>query len=248
MALVDLPDAQFNTDFYIMNNHLKCCGSVGSEEDDKRQQQGDALINWMRDARTPGENVNLPADTPMVVTGDLNIVGGLQPLNTIVTGNIINEGTYGSDSPPDWDGSSLTDAHPLHNGSGPDDYTWRNNPSGFAPGRLDYIIYSDSVLDVGNKFVLNTVDMSAAERAATGLQEFDITVDLAGDEYDHLPVVVDFRMFDFALPQCPSRWHARWHGHGWRYSQQHRRHPGPRQFRRRIDYQRRLHGKRFRCT
>jgi autotransporter-associated beta strand protein len=203
MALVDLPDAQFDTDFYFMNNHFKCCGDVGTWEDDKRQEQADALVNWMRDARTPGGNVNLPVDTPMVVAGDMNIVGGFQPINTLVTGNIINEGTYGSDSPPDWDGSSLTDAHPLLNDSSDpnDDYTWRNDNSWHDPGRLDYIIYTDSVLDVGNQFVLNTVDMSAAQRTATGLQEFDITVDLVGDSYDHLPVVVDFRMIDIALPQ-----------------------------------------------
>lgn len=30
MALVDLPDAQFSTDFYLMNTHFKCCGGVGS--------------------------------------------------------------------------------------------------------------------------------------------------------------------------------------------------------------------------
>ena len=198
IALVDLPDEQFGEDFYFLNNHYKCCGNVGSSEDDDRQQQSDAIVNWIRDARTPGGSVDLPPGTPIAVVGDLNIVGGPQPLNTLVDGNIIDESTYGSDSPPDWDGSSLTDAHPLHNGSGPDDYTWRNDNSPFDPGRLDYIIYSDSALDVGNQFVLNTVDMSAAELAATGLQQFDITVDLVGDVYDHLPVVVDFRVFDFA--------------------------------------------------
>ena len=195
-ALVDLPDAQFDSDFYLMNNHFKCCLSEDEWEDDRRQQQADALVNWMRDARTPGGNVNLPADTPMAVVGDLNIVGSLQPVDTIVTGNIINEGTYGTDSPPDWDGSSLTDAHPLHNGTGPNDYTWRNDGS-FAPGRLDYVIYTDSVLDVGNQFVLNTVAMSSAERAATGLQRFDITINSSG-WYDHLPLVVDFQMIDYA--------------------------------------------------
>jgi endonuclease/exonuclease/phosphatase family metal-dependent hydrolase len=202
MALVDLPDAQFDTDFYFMNTHFKCCGGVGSWEDDKRQEQADALVNWMRDARTPGGNVNLPVDTPMVVVGDLNIVGSFQPINTLVTGNIINEGTYGSDSPPDWDGSSLTDAHPLHNDSSDpnDDYTWRNDNSSYDPGRIDYIIYTDSVLDVGNQFVLNTVDMSAAQRTATGLQKFDITVDQAGRTFDHLPVVVDFRPANQLLP------------------------------------------------
>ncbi len=202
MALVDLPDAQFDTDFYFMNTHFKCCGGVGTSEDDKRQEQADALVNWMRDARTPGENVNLPVDTPMVVVGDLNLVGGLQPLNTLVTGNIINEGTYGSDSPPDWDGSSLTDAHPLHNDSSDpnDDYTWRNDNSSFDPGRLDYIIYTDSVLDVGNQFVLNTAEMTAQDLAATGLQAGDVTLNLAQGRFDHLPLIMDIRPANQPIP------------------------------------------------
>ena len=190
MAYVVLPDNQFASDFYFMNNHFKCCGSVGSSEDIKRQQQADALVNWMRDARTLGGFFNLPADTPMAVVGDLNIVGSQQPLNTIIDGNIIYEGIYGSDSPPDWDGTNLTNANPLHNGTGPSNYTWR---SGGSTSVLDYVLYTDSVVDVGNSFVLNTVSMSAADRAATGLQTYDITASSSTTYYDHLPLVVDFR-------------------------------------------------------
>lgn len=198
IALVDLPDAEFDTDFYFMNNHYKCCTNQSGSFDAQRQQQSDAIVNWLRDARTPGGAVDLPQGTPFAVVGDLNIVGGPQPLDTLVDGNIIDESTYGPDSAPDWDGSHLTDARPVHNGSGTVEYTWRNDSSSFDPGVLDYIIYSDSVLDVGNKFVLNTVAMSTSERNATGLQEFDIVIDPSGGEYDHLPVVVDFRLPSFA--------------------------------------------------
>jgi endonuclease/exonuclease/phosphatase family metal-dependent hydrolase len=188
MALVDLPDAQFNTDFYYMNSHFKCCSDQGWEEG-QRQQQADALVNWMRDARTPGEYIDLPAGTPMAVVGDLNLVQTLNPLNTLVTGDIVNEGLYGADSPPDWDGTSLGDAHPVHNGAGSTDWTYRSG--GFPPSRLDYVLYSDSVVGMANRFVLNTVSMTAAERAATGLQQYDVT--LTTTNYDHIPVVVDFR-------------------------------------------------------
>ena len=81
----------------------------------------------------------------MAVVGDFNIVEGLDPLNTLIDGNIFDQSTYGADSPPDWDGSSSLDARPLHNIVGPDDYTWRNDSSQFDPGRLDYVIYTDSV-------------------------------------------------------------------------------------------------------
>jgi endonuclease/exonuclease/phosphatase family metal-dependent hydrolase len=200
IALVDLPNSNFATDFYFMNNHFKCCGDVGSTEDADRQRQADALVNWMRDARNMGGSVNLPSDTPMAVVGDLNMVGSLSPLNTLLTGNIVNETNFGADSPPDWDGTPLTDARPLHNGVGPADYTWRDDSSSFDPGRLDFILYTDSSASIGKKFILNTVTMSGSDRAAAGLQTFDVTSDNFGVTYDHLPLVVDFRLPSPNLP------------------------------------------------
>jgi len=197
IALVDLPDEQFGADFYFMNNHYRCCG--GESRDHSRQLQSDAIVNWLRDARSPGGHVHLSPGTPFAVVGDLNIVGGPQPLDTLIDGNIINETRYGLDSAPDWDGSNLTDAHPVHNGTLPEDYTWRDDNQIFDPGRLDYVIYTDSALDVGSQFVLNTVAMSAAELATTGLQTFDVTLDAVGATYDHLPLVVDFRVFEFSV-------------------------------------------------
>ena len=213
LALVDLPDNRYEADLYVMNNHFTCCNSMEPPEpleprERSRQQEADALVNWMRDARTIGEFIDLPYGTPMLVVGDLNIINDpdiLDPLGTLLGGDIYYEETYGADSPPDWDGTSLSDAHPLHNGSGPDDYTWRSDIPEFdgniyPPGRLDYILYTDSVIQEANKFVLNTVDMTTAERLATGLQTYDITVDLVGARYDHLPVVVDFRIASIPEP------------------------------------------------
>jgi endonuclease/exonuclease/phosphatase family metal-dependent hydrolase len=194
IALVNLPDGEYETDFYFMTNHFKCCGNVGGPEDAERQLQADALVNWMRDARNPGGLVNVVPGTPMAVVGDLNMVASLQPLNTLITGNIVNEATYGADSPPDWDASSLADARPRHNATGTAEYTWRDDASTYDPGRLDFILYTDSVASVGTKFVLNTVTMSPAERAATGLRTYDVTLDNSGITYDHLPLVVDFRI------------------------------------------------------
>jgi endonuclease/exonuclease/phosphatase family metal-dependent hydrolase len=195
MALVDLPNAQFNTDFYFMNSHFKCCSDQGYEEA-RRQEQADALANAMRDARTPGEGViNLPAGTPMAVVGDLNLVQTLNPLNTLLTGDIVNEDIYGADSPPDWDGTALADARPVHNGSGTVDWTYRSGS--FPPSRLDYVLYTDSVVGTANKFLLNTVTMTPAQLAANGLLQYDVTLTTSMTNYDHIPVVVDFR---FPLP------------------------------------------------
>jgi endonuclease/exonuclease/phosphatase family metal-dependent hydrolase len=189
LALVNLPDSQFAADLYLMNNHYKCCTGF----DYSRQTQSDALVNWMRDARNPGEYVNIPTNTPMAVVGDLNIVDAPDPLTNLISGYIVNEATYGSDSPPDWDGAALADARPVHNASGTTDWTYRSG--GFSPSRLDFVLYTDSVLDIGKRFVLNTVAMTTAQRSATGLQQYDTTVTTSN--YDHLPVVVDFR---FPIP------------------------------------------------
>ena len=198
LALVNLPDEQYGADFYITNNHYLCCGTAGGSQDVARQRQSDANINWLRDARTPGDAIDLPPGTPIAVVGDLNLVGLHGPLDTLISGDIFDEATFGPDSPPDWDGSTFADAHPLHNGTGPDDDTLR---SGVDPEvskkRIDFVLYSDSALDVGNSFVLNTVEMSPVELSATGLQATDVVLNSTTWNYDHLPVVVDFRVFEF---------------------------------------------------
>lgn len=187
MALVDLPDDLHARDLYVMNAHYKCCGGY----DDLRQRQSDAFVNWMRDARTPGGSIDLPAGTPMTVLGDLNIVETNDPLDTLLNGDIAQNAVYGADSPPDWDGSANSAAPALHNATGPADYTWRDDFSEFDPGRLDYITYTDSVMTLQRSFVLNTVTMSVADRAAAGLLTND-SVYSGGGFYDHLPVVADF--------------------------------------------------------
>ncbi|MCK4342039.1 MAG: endonuclease/exonuclease/phosphatase family protein, partial [Phycisphaerae bacterium] len=192
IALVDLPDEDFNIDFYVLNNHYKCCN--GEKNDPKRQQQSDAIVSWLRDARTPGGEIDLPAGTAFAVVGDLNIVGSFQPVQTLIEGDIIDEEHYGKDFPLDWDDTSLVDPHPRHNIAGPDDYTWRNDHSDYEPGRIDFIIYTDSVLAAVQTFVLNTTTMSNEDLRAAGLQRRDICADTRYEDFDHLPLVADFRV------------------------------------------------------
>jgi exonuclease III len=189
-ALVDLPDDRFPADLYVSTHHFKSSG--GDENEAARQQEADALVAWWRDARTPGDHVDVPANTPLVITGDLNTVGGPQIVATVVSGDIKNNERYGPDVKPDWDDTPLTDAKPVHNGIGTDVYTWRNDGSEFEPGRLDYVIYSDSVLKAVHKFVLDTTTMSPELLQAAGLEKFDVAEDENG-KFDHFPVVVDFR-------------------------------------------------------
>ncbi|HWP39859.1 MAG TPA: endonuclease/exonuclease/phosphatase family protein [Tepidisphaeraceae bacterium] len=190
MALVNLPDATHARDLYLMNAHYKCCSGFDAE----RQMQSDAFVNWMRDARSPGGSITLPAGTPMVVLGDFNIVESFQPVTTLLTGDIQNETTFGPDSPPDWDGSGMIDAAPTHNAAGVEQYTWRNDLDIYPPSRLDFIVYTDSTMLGPHRFALNTVAMSPADRSAAQLGPFDSILDDAGITYDHLPLVIDFRL------------------------------------------------------
>lgn len=187
-ALIDLPDDLFAEDLYLMNNHFKCCGGF----DNQRQNSADFLVNWMRDARTPGGTITLPEGTPMIALGDFNIVDGQQPLTTLQDGNIINNLQYGADSPPDWDGSSNLVVPALHNGVGPEFYTWRDDRDIYDPSLLDFIIYTDSVASLAHSFVLNTSTMTEAQLAAAGLQSYDAMYD--SQTWDHLPLVADFLM------------------------------------------------------
>jgi hypothetical protein len=57
------------------------------------------------------------------------------------------------------------------------------------------MLYTDSEVSIAKRFILNSVAMTGAQRAATGLQQYDTTVTTS--TYDHLPVVVDFR---FPIP------------------------------------------------
>jgi endonuclease/exonuclease/phosphatase family metal-dependent hydrolase len=193
VALVDLPDERFPADLYVLNNHFKCCDP--ERYDALRQQQADAIVAWLRDARTPGGEVDLPAGTPLVVAGDLNIVGSFQPVTTLLEGDVLDEERYGPDFPPDWDASPLADLRPRHNGD-PEgaDWTWRNDTDRYPPGRLDFVLYSDSVLELLAGFVLDTTTWSDDDLARAALERYDVTADGRGEVHDHLPLVADFRV------------------------------------------------------
>jgi endonuclease/exonuclease/phosphatase family metal-dependent hydrolase len=179
-ALIDLPDDRYSIDLSIVSAHPPCCNN---EKD--RQAELDAMAAWTRDLVGPTGR-GLPKRTPIVVAGDMNLVGGARQLETLLAGEIVDEATHGTSGHPDWDGSPLEDAVPRHAG-GYDTFTWRDAGSSFAPGRLDYIVYSDSVLELGNAFVL-----AAEELAPEILERYGLWPGDTLEASDHLPVVADF--------------------------------------------------------
>ena len=164
-ALVDLPDQRYPRDLYLICAHFQ--SEAGRAEVSLRQRQADAIVAWLRDAKSPGGKITLRQGTPFAVMGDLNVVDNPSPsLHTLLTGDIVDEKTFGGDIRPDWDGSDLTDLLPHHNESGADTYTWRDDTQAFPPGTLDRILYADSVIGIGRSFVLNTAAPDRGRTAA----------------------------------------------------------------------------------
>lgn len=185
-ALIDLGPSQ-PKDLLFIGCHLRCC-----TDDASRQDEADRIVAFIRDARTPGGVINLPADTPIVVAGDMNLVGWRQQLDTIVTGDIVDNASYGADSPPDWDGTDLA-VSPSRHPDGRASYTWRSDTSTFYPGMLDWIFYTDSALTLHNHYALETRTMLPTTLSANGLQQTDIP-----DASDHAPLVADFTIGTYA--------------------------------------------------
>jgi endonuclease/exonuclease/phosphatase family metal-dependent hydrolase len=191
MALVDLPDTEYESDLYLICAHFQAQG--GQANIQARQEHADAIIAWVGDAKTPGGEIDLAFGTAIVVLGDFNVYD-TDPANhlmTLLSGDIENEDRYGPDILPDWDETDLADAMPRHNGVGKEVYTWRDDTQEFNPGVLDRILYTDSVLLVENAFVLNTTMMAEEELEAVGLQAGDVMLDTETGRYDHLPLSVD---------------------------------------------------------
>lgn len=182
-AFIDLPDNTYATDILVITSHPTCCSN-----DVARQEQIDRVASYILDAKSPGGRVNIPFNTPISIIGDFNLVGWSQQLKTIIEGDIVNTGTYGQGNPLDWDGSDMDNASCLHVEK-PAFFTWRSPTSSFGPGKLDYVLYTGSVMEEMNSFTLDTDELPAATLSQFGLNRND--TDVASD---HLPLFADFKL------------------------------------------------------
>ncbi len=173
----------------VVNMHPPCCNDPGDEDepssDAQRQWVVDGVIAFIRRVKAGEGPFGIEAETPIVILGDMNFVGGAQQRQTLRTGEIVNTDAYGPAAAPDWDDSPLLDTSPRQVDS-PMHTTWVDAESSFPPGRLDYAFVSDSVLDVVHEFVLYTPALSDDALETHGLRATD--TDVASD---HVPVVID---------------------------------------------------------
>jgi len=145
--------------------HLKCCGSAGSEEDNKRIAQAQAINSFVREVHQ-----NHP-QAKVVIAGDFNLVGSYIPMDTMAD----TLGMHGEDL-------SVVHAQQLGNQSM---VTWNDEKSRFSPGRLDWMLIDESMSTAHNAFILDTRSLSMDALEELGLEADDSKAS------DHLPIVMD---------------------------------------------------------
>lgn len=160
VAIADAPTGPI----ILSSAHLKSGGSAGSTEDVRRVEEARAL-NAIVTAKSP-------KGAWRIIAGDMNLVGSREPLDTLVS-QLDNDRSDLAPAPT----RTLGDATYL---------TWSEAGNAFTPGRLDWLLYSDSNARAANAFVLDTSRLSDVTLSRAGLTATD-----TADATDHLPVVVD---------------------------------------------------------
>jgi len=157
----------------VVTVDLRCCGRLGSFEDELRKIETDTLRKAVRAARARTRFDGV------IVIGDFNLVGARSPLATLSRGL-------------DLDGSALRVAPALQL-DGRTAATWRDtNPRLpgpiFTPSRLDYLLYGDAPLRLDRAFVFDTEDLTPH-----WLMTHRLRTDDTREASDHLPLVADLR-------------------------------------------------------
>lgn len=179
-------EEELGKNLMIFSSHLACCGN-----NESRQYDADEFVsNWREWRENDNGPFTLLDGTPFVHVGDFNLVGNRQQLTTLTEGDIEDESMFGNDYLLDWDGTAITDLFSRHSHKRMG-YTWRYDNSSFSPGKLDYILYTDSVLDTSKHFVFQTMTMDSASLANYGLEEMD-----SYNSSDHSPRVLDIKIPD----------------------------------------------------
>jgi hypothetical protein len=152
--------------------------------DSTRQVEIDAVMAFIRDAKEPGGTLILEENTPILMMGDMNLTSSVQQLETLLTGQIVDQIHFGPAFVPDWDDTDFRDLLPRHI-----QYAmyYTRYAAMVGADRPDFMIYSDSVLEIGTNFVLFTPEMPPDTLAAYNLRPQDVL-----QASDHLPLTCDF--------------------------------------------------------
>ena len=165
---VRVVDATLNTPMgpvQVASMHLKSRGTKDSIEDRRRMAEARAVNAAF------AQRASSAAAARRIMSGDLNLVGSRPPLDIVRAGI-------------DADGSDLAPAAAMVHGDAAF-YTWQDDKSPFSPGRLDWIVFSDSNLKEQAAFVLDAARLDDSVLTKLGIERSDTAA------ADHLPVVLD---------------------------------------------------------
>ena len=154
------------TPILLASIHLKCCGSVGSREDEVRELETDLI------RKAVGQLLKKHPDASIVIAGDYNLVGGEHVLQ-----QMIHE--------LDTDGSDLQVAD-LYQVGGRTNATWADRGQPFVPGRLDYIVFGDDRLGLEGGLVVDVANMPSSLSKKHKLDSLRTKA-----PSDHFPIVLD---------------------------------------------------------
>jgi len=146
--------------------HLRCCGRIGSPEDETRFLQAELLNQSLR------KSIAEESVDAVLIGGDLNLVGSYTPIERLGAGLDLDQTDLG-----------ILDPHCLARRT---NATWADSHSPFAPGRLDYLLVSDSSVRQVQSFVFNSADLSKRELSRHSLVTSD-----SSEVSDHFPIVAD---------------------------------------------------------
>lgn len=150
---------------------LQSGGYDESPRDRLRELQATTLRGRIAEVAEAGTG----GPVPLVVAGDLNLVGSARPLDLLRAGL-------------DAGGAidlAISEAYRLTDRS---QATWRDPEGDFTPGRLDYLLFTASTLESFRAFVFDATELSEGQAVDLGLAKDDSEA-----ASRHLPCVADFR-------------------------------------------------------
>jgi len=168
-------EAELGSKLLVINTHLAFM------PESSRQEDADEIIMRLREWRSGTGPFELESNTPIVHVGDFNQRSPSPILTTLTEGDIIDEASFGADFPPDWDGTPILDLNSIQNAD-----TVNYTVSRGRTVKIDYVFYTDSAIEVGNHYVLNTRIMTQDDLTTYNLETAD--TDSASD---HLPTIMD---------------------------------------------------------
>lgn len=151
----------------VVSAHLKCCGRADGPEDKQRKLEAQAIHDAVKSAESAG------GIDGVIIAGDFNLVGSREPVEIMAAGL-------------DLDRSNLTIDDQANQLDGLTNATWSDPNQPFTPGRLDYLLFTDSALAIARSFVFDAHDLSANWLAKYNVQPTDSV-----SASDHMPIVAD---------------------------------------------------------